>query len=44
MQSFGTFTTDEGLPGNGQAGWGAEHSDVAVGVPVRCRAVGLDDL
>jgi len=27
-----------------QAGWGSEQRDVAVGVPVHCRAVGLDDL
>ena len=28
----------------GQAGWGSEQPDVAIGVPVHCRAVGLDDL
>jgi len=28
----------------GQAGWGYGQSDLAAGVPVHCRAVGLDDL
>ena len=28
----------------GQAGWGSEHPDLAVGVPVHCRGVELDDL
>ena len=28
----------------GQAGWGFEHPDVAVGVPVHCWGVGLGDL
>jgi len=28
----------------GQVEWGSEHPDVAVGVPVHCRGVGLDDL
>jgi len=34
------------IPGDaqGQAGWGFEHPDLAVGVPVHCRGVGLDDL
>ena len=27
-----------------QAGWGSEHSDLAVGIPVHCRGVGPDDL
>jgi len=27
-----------------QAGWGSEHPDVAVDVPVHCRGVGLDGL
>ena len=27
----------------GQAGWGAEQPDLAVGDPVHCRGVGLDD-
>jgi len=28
----------------GQAGQGSEQPDLAVGVPVQCRGVGLDDL
>jgi len=28
----------------GQAGWGSEQPDLAVGVPVHCRGVGLGDL
>ena len=34
------------IPGDaqGQGGWGSEHPDVAVGVPVHCRGVGLDGL
>ena len=28
----------------GQTGWGSEHPDVALGVPVHCRGVGLDGL
>ena len=34
------------IPGDtrGQAGWGSEQPDGAVGVPVRCRGVGLDGL
>ena len=34
------------IPGDtqGQAGWGSEQPDVAVGVPVHCREVGLDVL
>jgi len=34
------------IPGDiqGQAGQGSEFLDVAVGVPVHCRGVGLDDL
>jgi len=28
----------------GQAGWGAEHPDVALGAPVHCRGVGQDGL
>ena len=27
-----------------QAGWGSEQPDVAVGVPVHCRGVGLGDI
>mgnify|MGYP001856433314 CR=1 FL=1 len=27
-----------------QAGWGSEHSDLTVGVPVPCRGVGQDEL
>ena len=27
-----------------QAGWGSEQPDLAVGVPVHCRGVGLDGL
>lgn len=27
----------------GQAGWGSGQPDVAVGVPVHCPGVGLDD-
>jgi len=27
----------------GQAGQGSEHADLAVGVPVHCKGVGLDD-
>ena len=27
----------------GQAGWGSEQPDLAVGVPVHCWEVGLDD-
>ena len=34
------------VPGDtqGQAGWGSEHPDRAVGVPVHCRGIGLDVL
>ena len=34
------------IPGDiqGQAEWGSEQSDVAVGDLVHCRGVGLDDL
>ena len=34
------------IPGDtqGEAGWGSEHPDVAVDVPVHCRGVGLDGL
>ena len=34
------------IPGDtqGQAGWGSEQPDVAVGVPVHCRGAGLDGL
>ena len=34
------------IPGDiqGQAGWGSEQPDPAIGVPVHCRVVGLDDL
>ena len=28
----------------GQAGWDSEQCDLAVGVPVHCRGVGIDDL
>ena len=28
----------------GQAGWGSEHPDVALGAPVHCRGVGQDGL
>ena len=28
----------------GQAGWGSEQSDLAVGVSLHCKGVGLDDL
>jgi len=36
----------DALPGDieGQAGWGSEHPDQAVGVPVHRMAVGLDGL
>ena len=27
----------------GQGGWDSEQPDLAVGVPVHCRGVGLDD-
>jgi len=27
-----------------QAGWGSEHPDLAVGIPIRCRGVGLNGL
>jgi len=27
----------------GQAGWGSEQLDLAVGVPVHCREVGLNE-
>jgi len=34
------------IPGDiqGQVGWGSEQPDPAIGVPVHCRGVGLDDL
>ena len=34
------------VPGDsqGEDGWGPEQPDLAVDVPVHCRAVGLDDL
>ena len=34
------------IPGDtqGQDGWGSEHPDGAVGVPVHCGGVGLNDL
>ena len=34
------------IPGDtlGQVGWGSEQPDLAVGVSVQCRKVGLDDL
>lgn len=28
----------------GDAGWGSEHPDQSIGVPVHCGRVGLDDL
>jgi len=34
------------IPGDtqGETGWGSEHPNVAVNVPIHCRGVGLDDL
>lgn len=28
----------------GQGGWASEHPDLAVGVPGRCRGIGIDGL
>jgi len=48
VKHWNTLPRDGGrpVPGDiqGQAGQALEQSDVAVGVPVHCRGVGLDDL
>ena len=43
-KEFSVLMASKHWDSQGQAGWGSEHPDGAVGVPVHCRGIGPDDL